>query len=164
TLEPVHTSLDALQSMCDRPQPTRQPFDVGGRGNVQCTHCNLLCLRSPLAGVERPPNSPCDQGVFQQVGERLAEPLLRVLSHPVAQILGDVACVRHLCAPDGRGRRARKPRGGLLVPPPRRKDTVQPCPSACSSSCSWSFRGSSDRRAGAPCCAGGLTASPSASS
>ena len=92
------------------------------------------------------------QGVFKQVGERLPEPLLRVLAQPLAQALGDVARIGHPCAPGLEVGRARGPAAAPGRPPPR-KDTVQRCPSVCSCSCSSSSRGSSDRRTGATCCA-----------
>ena len=75
-VEAVHAVLDALEPVRDRAQPPREPFDVGGRRDVQRAHRDLLRLRGLLARVERAPDRAREQRVLEQVGERPAEPVL----------------------------------------------------------------------------------------
>ena len=108
-VEPVDAVLDALQAVRDRAQPPGQPFDVGGRGDVQRAHRHLLGLGGLLARVERAADRAGEQRVFEQLGERLAEPLLGVAAEPLAQALGDVARRRTSSAPGRRVRRGPRP-------------------------------------------------------
>ena len=113
-VEAVHAVLDALQPMRDGAQPPRQPFDVGSRRDVERTHRDLLRLSSLLAGVERPPDRARQQRVFEQVGERLAEPVLRVAAQAARAGSWRRCSRRTSCAP-GLGSAGSLARGGSSV-------------------------------------------------
>ena len=80
--------LDALQALGDRAQAPRQAFDVGGGGQVQGPHRDLLGLGGLLAGVGGATQRAAQQGVVEQVGQRLAEPVLSAAGQAVAQAFG----------------------------------------------------------------------------
>ena len=108
------SSMPSRRCETERSAPG-QPFDVRRRGEVQRAHRDLLRLGGLLARVERPSDRPGEQRVFQQIGQRLAESVLRVAAQTLAQAPGDIAGVGHAVllavGSDGPAR----PRGLVLV-------------------------------------------------
>src|SRR5439155_10742369 len=58
-------------------------------------HRHLLRLGCLFASVERAPDRPREQGIFEQLRQRAPEPLLGRAAEAIAQALGDAAPVRH---------------------------------------------------------------------
>ena len=75
-VEPVDAVLDALEALRDRPQPPREPLDVGRRRDVERAERGLLGLARALARLEGPGDRAVDQRVLQQVLRQLAEGVL----------------------------------------------------------------------------------------
>ena len=118
-IEAVNPVLDPLQPLRDRAQPARQPFDVGGGGDVERAHRQLLRLGRLLARIERPPNRPRQQRVVEQVRQRLAEMVLAGAGEALTQVLHGTARVGHV-APNGRGRDRKDTVPNVSEDPPSR--------------------------------------------
>ena len=84
-VEAVDPVLDALEALGDRPHAPGEALDVGGRGDVQRAHRDLLGLGGLLARLEGAGQRAVDQRVLEQVLGELAQRVLALPGQAAAQ-------------------------------------------------------------------------------
>ena len=84
-VEPVEAVLNRLEPLGDAPQPSRQPLEIAGRGQVQRAHRDLLGAGGALAGLECGRQRLAHDGILEHSLRDPADRFLALARDPIAE-------------------------------------------------------------------------------